>query len=107
MAVPKKHFNTYFEESLKFSKDAFLNMMKENMSFRVPNSFYETKIPILFTIGSHEQKIVKQSLEQLKSNTLNATDYIFEKVAHNAPFKSASEFNRILEKWLNEVIQND
>lgn len=104
MAVPKKLFDTYFEQSLELSKGAFLNMMKENMSFQVPKAFYETKIPILFTVGSQEQKIVRQSFEGLKTNTVNSTSYIFEKVGHNAPFKVSSAFNRVLEKWLSMVI---
>ncbi|SOC36052.1 alpha/beta fold hydrolase [Ureibacillus acetophenoni] len=103
MGIPEHLFNTYFEESLLLSKDAFLNMMKENMCFEVPNSFYETKIPLLYTIGSKEQKIVKQSFERLKNNSLNANGFIFEKVAHNSPFKASAQFNQILEKWLIEV----
>lgn len=103
MGIPDHLFDTYFEESMQLSKDAFLNMMKENMSFKVPNSFYETKIPLLYTIGSKEQKIVKQSFNQLKSKSLNVNGFIFEKVAHNAPFKASAQFNQVLEKWLIEV----
>ncbi|WP_449443643.1 alpha/beta fold hydrolase [Ureibacillus acetophenoni] len=104
MAFPKRHFNTYYEQSLEFTKEAFLNMMKENMSFQVPKTFFETKIPILFTIGSKEQKIVRQSFEILNTNTENSRSYIFENVGHNAPFIAANEFNRVLEKWLEEVL---
>ena len=107
MGVPEKYFNTYFEESLKFSKEAFLNMMKENMSFHVPASFHEIEFPILFTMGSKEQNIVKQSFEKLINNSLNSTGHVFEKVAHNAPFKVASEFNIVLENWLKEVVTNE
>ena len=104
MAVPKRHFNTYYEQPLELTKEAFLNMMKENMSFQVPKTFFETKIPILFTIGSKEQKIVRQSFEILNTNTEKSRSYIFEKVGHNAPFIAANEFNRVLEKWLEEVL---
>lgn len=104
MGLPKQLFNIYFEETLQLSKDAFLNMMKENMSFQVPDSFYEAKIPLLFTIGSKEQKIVKQSFELLKSKSQNADGHVFENVSHNAPFKAATQFNQVLKQWSNEVL---
>ena len=107
MGVPDKYFNTYFEQSLNFTKEAFLNMMKENMNFHIPATFYEARIPLLFTIGSKEQKIVKQSYEKLLNNTLNSTGHVFEKVAHNAPFKVSSEFNRVLENWTKEIVTNE
>ncbi len=104
MAVPKKYFNRYFEESLNFTKPAFLNMMTENMRFQVSNQLLETTMPILYTIGNNETKIVKRSLKFLKENSKNASIHIFNKVGHNAPFKASFEFNQLLQQWLKEVL---
>ncbi len=99
--IGEEYFNLYYQESLQINKDAFLRVMNENSSFKIPKTFREYPHNILVTVGEKEKKIMKDSMKEIMANNPNCQGVIIPKIGHGIPLADPKLFNKMLEEWLD------
>jgi len=52
--VGEEYFETYYKESSQMRSDTLIRILKENMSFKIPNDFNKASGKILVTVGEKE-----------------------------------------------------
>ncbi len=102
LAIPKDLFETYFQESIKMTPETLTRILQENMTFSIPSEFKDAKTKILVTVGEKERGIMRQSAEDILTNSQNGQGIILAKTGHGAPLVNPLLFNSILDKWLKE-----
>lgn len=100
--IGEEHFEKYYEESCQMERQMLVSILKENMSFEIPEEFSETNAKILVTVGSKEKAIMKKSALDLVNHNQNCTYIIISEVGHGAPLAQPDLFNQIMEKWMND-----
>lgn len=99
--VGEEWFETYYAESCRMSPDTLVQVLRENMSFAVPDAYHQAKTRILVTVGEQEKTIMKQSARQLVAANHSAEGLYLPKVGHGAPLATPELFNEVLERWLD------
>ncbi|MEG2090892.1 alpha/beta hydrolase [Niameybacter sp.] len=80
--VPDKLFETYYQDSLKISKQSLINITLSNGNYSLKNSITNTTAKILIIVGGKEISVMKKSATLLH-NTLNGSSlYIVPKMKH-------------------------
>ncbi|AST94369.1 alpha/beta hydrolase [Sutcliffiella cohnii] len=103
MYITEDYYDIYYEESCQLTKDSFLRVMKENMSFTIPHKFNTSNSKILVTVGEKERKIMKDSMKEVTNNSSNSKGVILPNIGHGFSLAHPDLFNRVLEEW----IEND
>src|SRR5690606_9604168 len=57
--IADEDFEDYYRETTRVSADTFISVMKENMTFRVPDGFPHAKAAVLVTVGEQERGMMK------------------------------------------------
>lgn len=97
LGIREIHFEKYYMDTCNLSRNTLINVLKENLNFKLPKTITEANTKFLFTIGEKENRLVKQSLKKL--SPLGTTE-IIEAVGHNAPLENDKAFNKLLEDLL-------
>lgn len=100
MYIDSDYQDTYFQESCQITKDAFVRILNENMSFKIPSCFGNASSKILVTVGEKERKIMKDSMKEIIESNPNCTGLIIPSIGHGFSLANAKLFNTTLEKWL-------
>lgn len=101
--IGEDYFEKYYNESCQMKQQTLVRIMKENLSFALPETFSEAKVKILVTVGEKERKMMKKSATTLTNHHQQCTAILIDGVGHGAPLENPNLFNRILERWLKEV----
>lgn len=102
MYIPESYFDIYYEESCQMSKDTFMRVMEENMSFTIPNNFENATGHILATVGEKEKKIMKQSMSAIVDSHPNCEGMVIPGMGHGFSLADPEGFHQLVENWLNE-----
>jgi pimeloyl-ACP methyl ester carboxylesterase len=97
MYIDEAYFPTYYEDSLKLSRAAFIRIMNENMSFTIPDHFHKATGRILITAGEKEKKIMQLSLIALVEHNSNCRGVVIPDMGHGLSFADPAYFNQLLE----------
>ncbi|KYG26105.1 alpha/beta fold hydrolase [Alkalihalobacillus trypoxylicola] len=100
MYIDKDYQVTYFQESGQMNKDAFVRIMNENMSFKIPSSFESSTSKILVTVGEKERKIMRDSMNEIMESNPNCKGRIFTKMGHGVSLANPKLFNTTIEEWI-------
>jgi pimeloyl-ACP methyl ester carboxylesterase len=100
MYVDESHFDTYYQESCRLSKESFTRIMAENMSFDIPNGFKQASSKLLVTVGEKEKSIMKKSLLDIVKSHPNGKGIIIPNIGHGVSMAKPDYFNKLLETWL-------
>ncbi|MRX73455.1 alpha/beta fold hydrolase [Bacillus lacus] len=100
MYIDKDYQGIYFQESCQINKDAFVRIMNENMSFKIPSSFESSNSKILVTVGEKERKIMKDSMKEMIEKNPNCKGLIIPKIGHGFSLADPRLFNTTLEEWI-------
>lgn len=102
MYVTDDYFAAYYQESSQMSKDTFMRIMEENMSFTIPENFKNATSKILVTVGEKERKIMEDSFTQLIKSNPHCKGIIFPKIGHGMSLAYPVQFNKLVESWLEQ-----
>lgn len=104
MYVDDRNFELYYQESILMSKDTFVRVMHENMTYTIPDNFKNVRSRILVTVGEREKSIMKKSLADLINAHSQSTGLVIPKVGHGIPLAHPDYFNQLVEDWIQKQI---
>lgn len=102
--IKENQLDLYYQDSSETSLDTFIQVMKENMSFSIPNHFYKANGKILVTVGEKEKKIMHKSAIELTHANSNATGIVIPKIGHGISLADPKFFNQLIEDWITKQI---
>lgn len=105
LLIGNDYFDTYYEESSNMERNTLIRIMKENMSFSIPQQFKNAKAKILVTVGEKEKSMMKKSALDIVNSNSNCTGIIISDVGHGVPLANPNLFNTLLETWLEENLK--
>lgn len=100
--IGQEYFDTYFKESSQMKSDTLIRILKENMSFEIPEAFMKSKSKILVTVGEKEKSVMKKSAIDIVANNSNCTGIIIPKVGHGISLVNPDFFNQLIKTWIHE-----
>ncbi|WP_246565388.1 alpha/beta fold hydrolase [Paenibacillus faecis] len=100
--IDKDMFEQYYEDSLKIGPELLTEILKENMSFAIPDSFKQTRAKVLITVGQGEKKIMMRSAKDLLINLQGSQGVIGRGFGHGFPLARPMLFNETVEAWIQE-----
>lgn len=96
------YFELYYADSVKMKAATLIDMLRENMSYTVPESLSHSKTPVLVTVGEKEKKAVIQSAMELSAFHPNCQSIIVPGIGHGFPIARPELFNETLQNWLSK-----
>ncbi|WP_242315593.1 alpha/beta hydrolase [Bacillus cereus group sp. BfR-BA-01355] len=100
MYIDKEYFDHYYHDSCQISKNTFIRILEENMSFTIPKNFENANSNILVTVGENEKRIMKDSLTEILKSNPRCTGVIISKIGHGISLANPKLFNTLIENWL-------
>lgn len=100
MHISGEYFNKYYQETIGMTKEAFFNVMVENMTFSLPDEFETVRSKMLILIGEKENSIIKKSMKNILEKNNHCTGVTIPNVGHGIPFYNATYFNHLIENWI-------
>lgn len=104
MYIDETQFDNYYHDSCQISKNTFVRILEENMSFTIPKGFKNASSNILVTVGDKEKRIMKDSMNEILANNTNCTGIIIPEIGHGISLANPILFNNIIENWLEHDI---
>ncbi|WP_156324048.1 alpha/beta fold hydrolase [Bacillus sp. JCM 19034] len=106
MYIKEDYQDIYYQESCQIKKDAFVRVMNENMSFKIPNGFENCSSKILVTVGEKERSVMKGSMKEIVECNRTCKSLIIPKIGHGFPLANPQLFNKTLEEWVEKDAVN-
>lgn len=103
--INEAYFETYYNETSRMKQTSLLRILKENMSFTMPNEFQHVHGRLLVTVGEKEKRVMKQSADDIVKSNPNCTGIMITGVGHGVPLAKPDYFNQMVQQWLNEVME--
>ncbi|MBE1554190.1 alpha/beta fold hydrolase [Sporosarcina limicola] len=97
-----EYFERYYRDSLKMKPEIVIEMLKENMSYILPDRFSTSTARILVTVGERERGIMKKSAAMMAHGNANCESLIVQKVGHGFSVAQPELFNQVVEAWMQE-----
>lgn len=98
--IGEEHFETYYNESRQMERQTLIRILKENMSFDIPNTFSKANGKILVTVGEKENRMMKKSALDIMTNNQNCTGVMIGEVGHGVSLAQPEFFNHMIEEWI-------
>ncbi len=93
-------FPIYYKESCEMEKETLMRILKENMSYTIPNQFQYANVNILVTVGEKENSIMKKSAYDLVLANQLCQGIVIKNVGHGISLANPTLFREIIENWL-------
>ncbi|WP_268627647.1 alpha/beta fold hydrolase [Paenibacillus alvei] len=100
--IGEEMFETYYKETSNMDMNLLIQILEENMSFRIPTDFSKSTAKILITVGEKEKKMMRKSLLDIVDNTIHCKGIIIPNVGHGVSLAQPELFNKIVEAWIND-----
>ena len=82
LCVPEEMFESYFQDSLKISKESLINITLSNGNYLLNESIANTQAKVLIIVGEKELRVMKKSAYLLKRTINDSTLFIAPKMKH-------------------------
>jgi len=102
LGVPEAYSVEFAEETRHATTRSLTDILKANMSFRVPPGLTRLKTPTLVLVGEKEPGLMRGSARELAASMAGASACMVQGMIHNWPLASPDLFNRTLRAWLTE-----
>ena len=63
--IGDEYFERYYQDSLKMKTMTLIEILKENLSYKLPEKAIETSARILVTVGEKEKGVMRKSAVQI------------------------------------------
>lgn len=80
--VPQNMFETYYQDSLRISKESLINITLSNGNYSLKDSIAKTEAQVLIIVGSKELGIMKKSANLLHQTIDNSELYVAHGMKH-------------------------
>lgn len=100
--ISNEYFEKYYNESRQMKRDTLVRILKENMSFEIPNDFNKASGKILVTVGEKEKTVMKKSAIDLAEANPNCTGVVIPRMGHGMPLADPESFNQMIEEWIKK-----
>ncbi|MBD7985997.1 alpha/beta hydrolase [Sporosarcina sp. Sa2YVA2] len=97
-----EYFERYYEDSLKMKAATLVEILKENMSYSLPDNLAESATRILVTVGDKEKGLLLKSAKKIVDCHKKTEMHIIPNMGHGLPIADPRLFNEIVEKWIME-----
>ncbi|MBO1515515.1 alpha/beta fold hydrolase [Metabacillus bambusae] len=100
--IDEVYFEKYYKETKHMKSKNIINMLEENLSYKLPTDFSNCKGKILVTVGENEKQIMKKSLSKILEGNIDAKGVVIPNVGHGFSFAYPHLFNQTIEAWIND-----
>ena len=105
--IDDQYFEMYYQDSIKMKSSTLIEMLKENLTYRLPERHVETTARILVTVGEKEKGVMRKSAVKIAKCYSTSSLVVIPKVGHDFSFDQPELFNQLLEEWLtNQPLTN-
>lgn len=98
--IREEQFNSYYQETINMSFDSFIQVMKENMKFQIPEHYKESNAKILVTVGEKEKRVMRNSAKELVRLNKRSKGIIIPNIGHGISLANPIFFNQMLRDWI-------
>lgn len=106
-AIPDSYFPQFKEAFQSYTRDAFVHLMVENQSFRMPAGLERVTVPTLVVVGKKEYREMIQSARDLVATLPHATGRMVSLGSqsslgqeHNWSMNAPDLFSRTVRAWV-------
>src|SRR5690606_27480629 len=96
-------FETYYQETSKMDSNILVDVLKENMTFHIPEEFSKSKAKVLVTVGAGERKIMKQSAMDVITRHRSCKGVVIPNVGHGVSLSQPDLFNKMVDAWIHDI----
>ena len=82
LCVPENLFETYYNDSIKMSKQSLINITKSNGNYSLKSSVSDTTTKVLIIVGGKEISIMKKSAKLINEKLKNSKLLVLPKLKH-------------------------
>ncbi|MCY9529726.1 alpha/beta hydrolase [Paenibacillus alvei] len=100
--IGEEMFETYYKETSNMDMNLLIQILEENMSFRIPTDFSKSTSKNLITVGEKEKKMMRKSLLDIVDNTIHCKGVIIPNVGHGVSLAQPELFNKLVEAWIHD-----
>ncbi len=101
LGLPDVYFEPFSEDTHRLTTDAFAHLMRENMSFRLPDLTPAASVPVLILLGAKERGLIRQSARDLLAALPQAKVAVVPDASHNWPLAQPDLCAQIIRAWIN------
>ena len=107
MYIPKEKFQQYYDESCRMPPQTLISVLKENMSFAIPENFKHVKTSMLIIVGEKEKSMMKKSANDLVASNQHCEGMVIADIGHGISLAKPTLFNEIVDNWLGARHSNN
>lgn len=97
-----EYFPRYYEDSLKMKAATLIEILKENMSYSLPDNLSESTTRILVTVGDKEKGLLLKSAKKIVDCHKKTEMQIIPNMGHGFPIADSQLFNEVVDRWIME-----
>ncbi len=109
VAVPEAFYPQFKESFRKTTEQAFVNLMRENLAFRLPPGLERVASPVLVLVGRKEHKAIHDSARDITAAIPGARGYVVDldrrlsrAAHHNWSLTAPQLFTQVIRVWIEK-----
>jgi pimeloyl-ACP methyl ester carboxylesterase len=100
--IDEVYFEQYYKDTKHMKSKSIINMLEENLSYKLSTNFRNCNVKLLVTVGEMEKQIMKKSLTKILESNAEAKGVVIPNVGHGFSFAYPHLFNQTIEAWIND-----
>lgn len=100
--LPDDMFEAYFDDTRQTSGETLARILRQNMTFVLPEKLKDVRVPVLVIAGGKEYKLMKDSVKDVVAVMPNARGYIVKGVGHTFSFEKPELYASLVKDWIHD-----
>lgn len=100
--LPADLFEAYFEDTSQTTGEALARILRQNMTFDLPEKLKDTRAPALVIAGSKEYDLMKGSVKDAVAVLPNSRGYLVKGVGHTFCFEKPELYATLVRSWISD-----
>ncbi|KAA0965304.1 alpha/beta hydrolase [Sporosarcina sp. ANT_H38] len=100
--IDDHYFERYYQDSIKMKSKTLIDVLQENLSYRLPVKAIDTTTRILVTVGEKERSVMRKSALKIAAYYPTSALEIIPEVGHGFSFAHPERFNQLVKEWLKK-----
>lgn len=97
--VPHEFYERFQEDTIRLEKEYYLQMIKEHLSYRLPDGLDQVEVPTLILVGKSEPNLLYHCARVLEYVLCNAKAYTVSHCSHNWVMQDPLLFASLVRAW--------
>lgn len=98
--IDDHYFERYYQDSIKMKSRTLIDVLQENLSYRLPKILVETTTRVLVTVGEKERRVMRKSALKIAEYYPTSSLVVIPEVGHGFSFAQPQRFNQLVKEWL-------